>query len=95
MFQKILTSERLDDLITTSTAKTLALIGRLKQLCNSPSLLRYRTDEKEELQTTANNAIKNALGLMPEPVEQDDMTLSGEHIQRTWCYRIPTSLQAK
>ncbi len=81
MFQKILTPERLDDLITTSTAKSLALIGRLKQLCNSPVLLRHRTDEKEELQSTANNAIKSALALMPEPVEQDDMSLSGLHIQ--------------
>jgi hypothetical protein len=67
----------LDDLIGASTAKSLALIGRLKQLCNSPVLLPGKSDEKEELESTANTAIKNALVLLPESAQIDDMTLSG------------------
>jgi hypothetical protein len=77
MFAKILNPDKLDDLIGASTAKSLALIGRLKQLCNSPVLLRSKSDEKEEIQSTANTAIKNALGLLPESAQMDDMTLSG------------------
>ena len=79
MFAKILNPDKLDDLIGASTAKSLALIGRLKQLCNSPVLLRKKSDEKEELQSTANTAIKNALALLPESAQMDDMTLSGIH----------------
>ncbi|KAF9515524.1 hypothetical protein BS47DRAFT_1293769 [Hydnum rufescens UP504] len=78
MFAKILNPDKLDDLIGASTAKSLALIGRLKQLCNSPVLLRSTSDEKEEIQSTANAAIKNALGLLPESAQMDDMTLSGK-----------------
>ncbi|KAF8332093.1 SNF2 family N-terminal domain-containing protein [Cantharellus anzutake] len=88
MFKKILVPERLDDLIMTSTANSLALIGRLKQLCNSPLLLRHRTEEKEELQTTANNAIKNALALISESAKQDDMTLSGKMMTLQKLLRI-------
>ncbi|KAJ7209558.1 P-loop containing nucleoside triphosphate hydrolase protein [Mycena pura] len=83
MFSKILNPERLDDLVQSSTAESLALINMLTKVSNSPILLKATADKQEAAGIDVHNAIKragvhDALKLLPENARVDDMSLSGK-----------------
>ena len=77
MFDRILNTERLDDILTRNTMSSLALITNLMQLCNSPALLRKKEDSLKDHNLT-HMAIKGALELLPSSLKENDMTQSGE-----------------
>nr|GAT57610.1 predicted protein [Mycena chlorophos] len=76
---KILNPSKLDDLVTSSTAESLALIGLLTKVSNSPILLKATADKHKG----SDNAIKysgvlDAVKLLPENAAIEDMGLSGK-----------------
>lgn len=82
MFSKILTPKKLDDLIQSSTAESLALINILTKLSNSPILLKATADSVKDKSDSKNHSIQQssvveALQLLPERASIADMTLSG------------------
>lgn len=80
IFFKILHPDRLDDLVKTSTAESLALINTLTKISNSPILLKAtldRTKTTDSNQSVQRVAIADAVKMIPEKVKIDDMSLSG------------------
>ena len=82
MFEKILNTEHLDDIIPRNTMSSLALITNLMQLCNSPALLCKKKDSLKD-NNLIHMAIKGALGLLPSNLKEDDMTQSSEWFLQT------------
>lgn len=83
IFTKILNPDKLDDLAQSSTAESLALINMLTKVSNSPILLKATADKAKAKSNTSAESIKragveDALKLLPERVQIDDMTLSGK-----------------
>jgi DNA repair and recombination protein RAD54B len=81
IFSKILNPDKLDDLAQSSTAESLALINMLTKVSNSPILLKATAD-KEKAAGVDRNTIKragvdDALKLLPENAQIEDMSLSG------------------
>ena len=82
MFSAILHPKKLDDLMQSSTAESLALINILTKISNSPILLKAtadnikgkRTDDSQSIQR---RAVVDALKLLPEKAHVADMKLSG------------------
>ncbi|KAF8317932.1 hypothetical protein DL93DRAFT_2186416 [Clavulina sp. PMI_390] len=79
MFEKILSTDKLDSLISRNTITSLALITNLMQLCNSPLLLLNKQDKLKDDNVT-HAAIKSALKILPKGVKEDDMEQSGKMI---------------
>ncbi|KAJ7048171.1 P-loop containing nucleoside triphosphate hydrolase protein [Mycena amicta] len=82
IFTKILNPSKLDDLVQSSTAESLALISILTKVSNSPILLKATAD-KHKATDNAGSAIKHsgvheALKLLPEDAQVEDMSLSGK-----------------
>ncbi|KAJ7928623.1 SNF2 family N-terminal domain-containing protein [Mycena leptocephala] len=82
IFSKILNPDKLDDLAQSSTAESLALINMLTKVSNSPILLKATAD-KEKAAGVDRNTIKragvdDALKLLPENAQIEDMSLSGK-----------------
>jgi DNA repair and recombination protein RAD54B len=82
IFSKILNPSKLDDLAQSSTAESLALINMLTKVSNSPILLKATVDKQKAAGGDARNAIKragvdDALKLLPENAQAEDMSLSG------------------
>ncbi|KAJ3574655.1 hypothetical protein NP233_g1623 [Leucocoprinus birnbaumii] len=79
IFRRILNPDRMDDLIEQSTtAESLALIGVLTKISNSPILLRATAEsakEKEKSMFHKRN-FTEAARLVPENAQIDDMNLS-------------------
>ncbi|KAJ7039247.1 SNF2 family N-terminal domain-containing protein [Mycena alexandri] len=82
IFSKILNPDKLDDLARSSTAESLALIGMLTKVSNSPILLKATADKEKAAGGDVRNAIKRAgveeaLKLLPENAQIEDVSLSG------------------
>ncbi|KAG6378110.1 P-loop containing nucleoside triphosphate hydrolase protein [Boletus reticuloceps] len=80
MFATILKPEKLDTIIEGSTAESLALIGTLTKVSNSPVLLKAQLDKartsKGEHMTRP--GITEAVKLLPERAQIEDFSLSGK-----------------
>lgn len=82
IFNKILTADKLDNLVQNSTAESLALIGMLTKISNSPILLKATAD-KAKAKCSQGDIIKRdvvveALDLLPAGVQVEDVSLSGK-----------------
>ncbi|KAI1786543.1 P-loop containing nucleoside triphosphate hydrolase protein [Ganoderma leucocontextum] len=83
IFEKFLSNDKLDSLVRNSTAESLALINMLTKISNSPILLKATADQaKLKAQQGGNvvkqNAIEEALQLLPERAQVEDVSLSGK-----------------
>ncbi|KAG6813679.1 hypothetical protein H0H92_008527 [Tricholoma furcatifolium] len=80
IFSKILHPDKLDDLVQGSTAESLALINVLTKVSNSPILLKATADKAKEnaKDTLRRTGVEDALRLIPEHAEIDDVSLSGK-----------------
>ncbi|KAI0940481.1 hypothetical protein AcW1_003665 [Taiwanofungus camphoratus] len=83
IFQKILTAEKLDNLVRKSTAESLALINILTKISNSPILLKATIDRAKNRSGQNGDKIKyyaveEALKLLPERAHVEDVSLSGK-----------------
>lgn len=81
MFSKILNPKRLDDLIQSSTAESLALINILTKISNSPILLKATADsiksKSGSLPSMQQASVVEALNLLPDNAHIADVALSG------------------
>lgn len=87
MFYKILNPDKLDDLIQSSTAESLALINILTKISNSPILLKATADNAKNKKNGSVDPVKrgtvdDALNLLPAKAHVADMSLSGKSICR-------------
>ena len=87
MFYKILNPDKLDDLIQSSTAESLALINILTKISNSPILLKATADNAKNKKNSSvdpkrRRALDDALNLLPAKAHVADMSLSGKSICR-------------
>lgn len=87
MFYKILNPDKLDDLIQSSTAESLALINILTKISNSPILLKATADNAKNkkngsVDPVKRGAVDDALTLIPAKAHVADMSLSGKSICR-------------
>ncbi|KAJ7497126.1 SNF2 family N-terminal domain-containing protein [Mycena latifolia] len=83
IFSKILNPDKLDDLAQSSTAESLALINILTKVSNSPILLKATADKEKAAGVDVRNTVKragvdDALRLLPENAQIEDMSLSGK-----------------
>ncbi|KAI0832427.1 P-loop containing nucleoside triphosphate hydrolase protein [Trametes gibbosa] len=83
IFEKMLSSDKLDNLVRNSTAESLALINMLTKISNSPILLKATADQarlkaQQTGDTVKRNAIEEALKLLPERMQIEDVSLSGK-----------------
>ncbi|KAI0375644.1 hypothetical protein BV20DRAFT_959644 [Pilatotrama ljubarskyi] len=83
IFDKILSNDKLDNLIRGSTAESLALINMLTKISNSPILLKATADQarlkaQQGGDVAKRNAIEEALKLLPERAQVEDVSLSGK-----------------
>jgi DNA repair and recombination protein RAD54B len=75
----------LDNIIEYSTAESLALINILTKISNSPILLKAVADKaKAKVSQGENNrerttVVGEAVKLLPERAEVEDLSLSGEY----------------
>jgi len=80
IFHKILNPDGVDDLIEqNTTAESLALIGILTKISNSPILLKATAEsvEKKERSMFHKRNFTEAANLVPKEAQIDDMNLSG------------------
>lgn len=82
MFSAILNADKLDNLIQSSTAESLALINTLTKISNSPILLKATADQNKIKMKSGIDVIKRAgvdeaLKLLPEKAQIEDFSLSG------------------
>jgi DNA repair and recombination protein RAD54B len=82
MFATILNPEKLDTLIEGSTAESLALIGMLTKVSNSPVLLKAQLDKARmsKGEHKIRPGITEAVKLLPERAQIEDFSLSGMRI---------------
>ncbi|KAI0723311.1 SNF2 family N-terminal domain-containing protein [Earliella scabrosa] len=83
IFEKILSHDKLDNLVRNSTAESLALINMLTKISNSPILLKATADQaklkaQQGGDSVKRNAIEEALTLLPERAQVEDVSLSGK-----------------
>ncbi|KZT04627.1 uncharacterized protein LAESUDRAFT_727800 [Laetiporus sulphureus 93-53] len=83
IFNKILSADKLDNLVRNSTAESLALINILTKISNSPILLKATLDQAKSRADQGSdiikkNAIEEAVMLLPERARVDDVSLSGK-----------------
>ena len=85
IFSKILSAEKLDSLVRSSTIESLALIGMLTKISNSPILLKAtadkakeKGDQGKESEIVKRDAVREALALLPSGIQVEDMSLSGK-----------------
>ena len=85
IFNKILSADKLDSLVRGSTIESLALIGMLTKISNSPILLKAtadkakeKGDQSKESDLVKRDVVREALKLMPSNVQVEDLSLSGK-----------------
>ncbi|EPT02698.1 hypothetical protein FOMPIDRAFT_1160247 [Fomitopsis schrenkii] len=83
IFSKILSADKLDNLVRNSTAESLALINMLTKISNSPILLKATLDQAKNKAGSGGDAIKlraieEAVTLLPERARVEDVSLSGK-----------------
>lgn len=77
---KILNKDILDPLIKNNMTDSLAMMGLLQKICNSPILLKATVDKnkgKEKNQDANASAILDALAYLPARPQVEDVSLSG------------------
>ena len=79
ILMRILAKDNLDPLIKNSMADSLAMMGLLQKICNSPILLKATVDKnKGKGNQDANaSAILDALTYLPPRPQVEDVSLSG------------------
>ena len=79
IFKKILVKDTLDPLIKNNMTDSLAMMGLLQKICNSPILLKATVDKNkgEETQGAYVGAISDALAYLPPRPQVEDVSLSG------------------
>ena len=78
IFAKILRPDNVDNIVESSTAESLALIGLLTKISNSPILLKAVVDKaRNKAQTSKHKAVEDAANLLPERAQPEDVNLSG------------------
>jgi len=79
ILMKILTKDNLDPLIKNSMTDSLAMMGLLQKICNSPILLKATADKNKgkESQGASASAILDALKCLPARPQVEDVSLSG------------------
>lgn len=94
IFLRILSADKLDNLVRNSTAESLALIGMLTKVSNSPILLKAAADKAKESGRNVEgdqikkNVFADAAQLLPERAQVDDVSLSGQRsglLGMGWC----------
>ena len=96
IFEKLLSHDRLDNLVRNSTAESLAMINMLTKISNSPILLKATADQarRKVLQggdVVKRNAIEEALKSVPDGAQVEDVSLSGE--SSIWSqWRLDTTI---
>jgi DNA repair and recombination protein RAD54B len=84
IFAKILHPDKLDYVIQGSTAESLALINLLTKISNSPILLKATADKANRISADSDSikrrGVDDALKLLPEKAQIEDMSLSGNVI---------------
>jgi hypothetical protein len=80
IFATILKPEKLDTLVEGSTAESLALIGMLTKVSNSPVLLKAQLDKAKTSKRghEIRPGIIEAVRLLPERAQIEDFSLSGK-----------------
>ncbi|KAH9924448.1 P-loop containing nucleoside triphosphate hydrolase protein [Fomitopsis serialis] len=83
IFSKILSADKLDNLVRNSTAESLALINMLTKISNSPILLKATLDQAKNKAGNGGDAIKTkaieeAVTLLPDKARVEDVSLSGK-----------------
>jgi DNA repair and recombination protein RAD54B len=79
IFSKILNADKLDNLMQSSTAESLALINILTKISNSPILLKATADKAKSNggQNIQRPGVDEALNLLPGKAQIEDVSLSG------------------
>ena len=80
IFQRILTRDNIDNVSRANTAESLALINLLTKISNSPILLKATADQAKnhgEDGGVKAQAIQDAVKLLPDRAQIDDVSLSG------------------
>ncbi|KAG8213764.1 P-loop containing nucleoside triphosphate hydrolase protein [Butyriboletus roseoflavus] len=82
MFAIILKPEKLDTIIEGSTAESLALIGTLTKVSNSPVLLKAQLDKAKmsKGEHKIRPGVAEAVKILPERAQIEDFSLSGNRI---------------
>jgi DNA repair and recombination protein RAD54B len=85
ILKKILAKDNLDPLIKNNMTDSLAMMGLLQKICNSPILLKATTDRNKgkENQSASSDAILDALVFLPARPQVEDVSLSG--LARSLC----------
>ncbi|EGN99526.1 hypothetical protein SERLA73DRAFT_72346 [Serpula lacrymans var. lacrymans S7.3] len=80
IFSTILNADKLDNIIQSSTAESLALINVLTKVSNSPILLKATADKAKALGNNSfkQRGIEEALKLLPGHAQIEDFSLSGK-----------------
>lgn len=83
IFNKILTADKLDNLVRNSTAESLALINLLTKISNSPILLKATLDQAKNKGDQSGdmikrNVVQEAIKLLPDHARVEDVSLSGQ-----------------
>ncbi|KAH9830730.1 SNF2 family N-terminal domain-containing protein [Rhodofomes roseus] len=82
IFNKILSADKLDNLVRNSTAESLALINMLTKISNSPILLKATLDQAKNKAGNGDaikmKAIEEAVTLLPNKARVEDVSLSGK-----------------
>lgn len=75
----ILNQEKMDNILHSSTAESLALIGILTKISNSPILLKAQADAAKAKggEAIQRAGVQEALALLPHKAEIFDFSLSG------------------
>lgn len=85
IFHRMLTADKLDNLVRNSTAESLALINMLTKISNTPILLKAHADKEKakggqiqgEGNVIKNNVVMDAVQLLPPRAQIEDFSLSG------------------
>jgi DNA repair and recombination protein RAD54B len=79
MLKKILANDNLDPLIKNGMTDSLAMMGLLQKICNSPILLKAIADKNKgkENENANTGAILDALAYLPSRPQVEDVSLSG------------------
>ncbi|KAF9245007.1 P-loop containing nucleoside triphosphate hydrolase protein [Melanogaster broomeanus] len=81
--------QKLDTLIEGSTAESLALIGMLTKVSNSPVLLKAQVDKARASkgEPIVRPGVMEAVKLLPERAQIEDFSLSDRYVRCSWYLR--------
>lgn len=99
IFEKLLSHDKLDSLVRNSTAESLAMINMLTKISNSPILLKATADQARQKaqqggDVVKRNAIEEALQLVPDRAQVEDVSLSGRSYEHKLRNCVPDRYRA-